>query len=67
MSQDINKWGKDKSKRNVKCLCGSGIKYKKCCLPKYQGAVQDAFKGIRSKVNMETLAAMRDAIRETAK
>lgn len=29
-----------KIKRNDKCICGSGIKYKKCCMKKYENAAR---------------------------
>lgn len=31
---------KDKLGRNDVCVCGSGIKYKKCCMKKYETAAR---------------------------
>jgi hypothetical protein len=47
------KWGRGNSKRNQPCLCGSGKKFKECCLPGYQRRIHDLYHNSRSKAKIE--------------
>lgn len=44
--------------RNDPCTCGSGIKYKKCCLTAQQGRVRDPSKLPKLKIDQATVNAV---------
>ena len=60
--------------RNSLCSCGSGIKYKKCCLKKQQEQFRQQVKAMRmidnvekkaSKTEVENKEAVQDGIEES--
>lgn len=51
--------------RNDKCPCGSGKKYKKCCLPKHSRSSVDARKAVRVIADLTTFQMVRLAKSES--